>query len=82
MLHVLIVKNVILLAGFTSAPTPWLPINSNDPTVDFQKSKTNSMWFTIKELNELKKSSLSLTNGTFEFVDFAQPESDLFSFVR
>ena len=72
----------ISYVGFTSAQQPWLPLNNNDPTVDYQKARTNSMWFTIKELNVLKKSYLSLSNGTCSLVDFAQTESDMFAFVR
>lgn len=66
-------------AGFTVATNPWLPVNNNDPTVDLLKSRTNSIWCTIKDMITLKKSSLALTNGTIEF---PMVDVDIFSFTR
>ncbi|KAK4008132.1 hypothetical protein OUZ56_013285 [Daphnia magna] len=66
-------------AGFTSAENPWLPVNNNDPTVDILKSRSNSLWNTIKDMIVIKKTSLALTNGT---IDFPIVDTDIFSFTR
>nr|CAH0113779.1 unnamed protein product [Daphnia galeata] len=66
-------------AGFTSATTPWLPVNNIDSTVDSQKSKTNSIWCTIRDLVDIKKSSITLVNGT---IDYPMVDTDIFSFTR
>lgn len=65
--------------GFTSAENPWLPVNNNDPTVDILKSRSNSLWNTIKDMIVIKKTSLALTNGT---IDFPIVDTDIFSFTR
>lgn len=65
--------------GFTSAPTPWLPINNMDPTVDGQNKSSNSVMNTLKDLIAIKKSSITLLNGTIEFPIV---EADVFSFTR
>jgi hypothetical protein len=65
--------------GFTSATTPWLPVNNIDSTVDLQKSRTNSIWCTIRDLVDIKKSSITLVNGT---IDYPMVDTDIFSFTR
>ena len=71
--------SVLVGKGFTSATTPWLPVNNNDPTVDLQKSRTNSIWWAVRDFVEIKKSSVTLTNGT---IDFPTVSADIFSFTR
>ena len=66
-------------AGFTSAKTPWLPLNTNDQNAESQKKRLYSIWNTIKMLSVIKKSSVTLTNGT---VDFPLVDNDIFSFTR
>lgn len=50
-----------------------------DPTVDGQNKSSNSVMNTLKDLIAMKKSSITLLNGTIEFPIV---EADVFSFTR
>jgi len=66
-------------AGFTAAKIPWLPLNYNDQNVKSQMNVAKSLWNTIRQLGQLKKSSLALLNGT---IDFPLISDAIFSFTR
>ena len=66
-------------AGFTSAKISWLPINYNEQNVKSQMRRQTSLWNTIQQLGQLKKSSTALLNGN---IDFPVVDETIFSFTR
>ena len=74
-------KNKQIETGFTTAKTPWLPVNTFDlnHNVEALRNQTSSLWTSISLVNRLKRDSLSLTRGD---VAFLIVDADILSFAR
>jgi alpha-glucosidase len=74
--------NASVNAGFTSAPTPWLPIPPSAATYNVETESKNpeSIFNAYKRLLELRRSDRALRDGAYESVDNDDP--DVFAYLR
>jgi alpha-glucosidase len=70
------------LAGFTTNPTPWLPVPANHATINVasETADPNSLLRYYEQLIALRRTNPSLHDGTTTFLDTTNP--NVLSYVR
>lgn len=68
-------------AGFTTA-TPWLAVHPNYKSINVETSLANqdSLFFTYKELIELRKNNYDIINGEYQTLNTGNP--DVLAYIR